>query len=220
VASGHEAIRVKWIKRLLALVLFLVLLIPARVVLADTGAGITVFANPLVTGGITDFAITYVSETQLDFSWEYVGDATHIMIRGKYGDYPENIPNGETEPSDGYQVYYGNASTASDTSINFDENPGTIYYTAWAQRDNGTWFTDIHTNFMENTTMALIASIVFIVGLSVLALWQRHIILYIIAFIGILLFGLDIAQTSWAYGISLLGLAAYMLYRGIAWFWR
>lgn len=62
--------------------------------------------------------------------------------------------------------------------------------------------------------------VLFIVGIAALSLWQRHIILYIIAFVGILLFGLDIAQTSWAWGIPTLGLAAYMLYKGIAWFWR
>lgn len=65
-----------------------------------------------------------------------------------------------------------------------------------------------------------VAEVLFIIGLSALAMWQKHITLYFIAFIGVLLFGLDYAQTSWAWGIPLIGLAIYMLYKGIAWFWR
>lgn len=64
------------------------------------------------------------------------------------------------------------------------------------------------------------AEAIFIIGLSALALWQRHIILYIGAFLCLMLFGLDLAQTSWMWGFGPLFLAGYMLYLSIAYWFR
>ena len=106
------------------------------VLAANPTVGITVTA---VSGGITDFTIEYISETQLDITWGYSGDAVNVMIRAKYGEFPANIPDALTEPSDGYLVYYGNGVATSDTSMDFDENPGPLYYRAWAEDAGGNW---------------------------------------------------------------------------------
>jgi hypothetical protein len=154
---------------LVARILFIlgVVCLPASSALAGVGEEITIVANPLVTGGIANFTITYISETQLDFDWGYTGDATHIMIRGKYGDYPANITDPWTDPSDGYLVYYGVDTSASDTSMDFDANPGPIYYSAWAQKDNGMWYMDMESGWEESAIVTLIALILLALGLMI-----------------------------------------------------
>lgn len=129
------------------------------VALADVSVSITVTATPIITGGITDFIITYVSDTQLDLSWTLIGDAVKIMIRGKYGAYPADIPNENTTPTDGYLVYYGSGSSVSDTTMNFDENAGILYYKAWAQRADGTWHMVTSTGNKESLEVILLSFI-------------------------------------------------------------
>ena len=65
-----------------------------------------------------------------------------------------------------------------------------------------------------------ISEVLFVVGTSVVAIWKDHVILYIGAFVGALLLGLNICQTSWAMGIPVLCLAGYMIFRVVNKFWR
>jgi len=97
----------------------------------------------------------------LDFTWGYSGNTTQIMIRGKYGSYPANIADNLTQPSDGYLVYYGANTTASDTSMDFDQNPGAIYYRAWGQKNDGTWDTSPDSGWKESAIMTLIGLFLF-----------------------------------------------------------
>lgn len=57
-------------------------------------------------------------------------------------------------------------------------------------------------------------------GISAVTLWQRHIILYIGAFVSLLLIGLHFAQTSWLQGLPVLFIAGYMLWESIAYWFR
>ncbi len=152
-----------WIIVLLTLVVF------PTAVLADDSASVVVTMVPF-TGGITNFTITYVSDTRIDFSWGFGGDATKIMIRGKYGGYPNDIPDENTTPSDGYLVYYGDAVSASDTSMDFDQNPGALYYKAWAQRADDTWHTDFESGWKESARMQLAVLVGLAALLTILAL--------------------------------------------------
>jgi hypothetical protein len=201
---------------LVVLIILIMALLPVTPVLANS-VNITVTAKPHVTGGITNFTIIYVSDTQLDFTWSLFGEATKIMIRGKYGGYPDNIPDPSTEPSDGYLVYYGDATSCSDTSMDFDENPGPIYYTAWAQKDDGMWYTDIQTGWKESAVLTTIAFIVLALGVSGVAIWRKHLLLYLAAFIGLILIAYHLFDTSVLLGIPLYLVSGYMLWEFVVW---
>jgi len=101
-------------------------------VLADDHADVQVIAVPDMGDYISSFTVTYVSDTQVDLEWTYGAAVTNVMVRAKYGSAPTGI-------SDGYLVYYGNALLASDTSMNFDENAGIIYYRIWGETTPGVY---------------------------------------------------------------------------------
>lgn len=165
--------------RCLLVVMIVVWLLAPVSVFAATTADVTVTATPLVTSGILDFTITYVSETQLDFSWSYGANTTDIMIRGKWGDYPDDIPNVNTEPSDGFLIYSGNGTS---TSWYFDENISTLYIKAWGQNDDDTWQVDTsNTTGFKETTMVLLAFLAFSGVMSFLALRSSYWILKFLA---------------------------------------
>lgn len=167
----------KWII-ILPIIILIVLLWATPVLAVDPDYEVvTIYATPGASGGITGFTITYISDTQLDLNWGFAGDAINVMIRAKYGAYPANIPDIFTEPSDGYLVYSGNATSVSDTSMNFDQNPGILYYVAWAQKADGTWFTDIHTGWKESKEVILIALILLCAVVSYFSLRSSNILL-------------------------------------------
>jgi hypothetical protein len=163
-----------------SVVLIVIGLLLPYVVYADVSVHITVTAVPKITGGISNFIVTYVNDKHLDLSWTLTGAAVKIMIRGKYGSYPADIPNEHTAPSDGYLVYYGNAGSCSDTIVNLDDpgdanisdtsdTPFTIYYKAWAQKGGGTWFVSTSTGSEESRTLTFLAFVVLALGLMIAA---------------------------------------------------
>jgi len=129
------------LKKIVAIVVIAILILLPLSASASPVAVVTIVGVPGSAGGISNFTITYTSDTQLDLAWTLYGDAVNIMIRGKYKSYPADIPDQNTTPSDGYLVYYGSASAVSDTSMDFSQNVGPIYYKAWAQKADGTWYT-------------------------------------------------------------------------------
>lgn len=148
---------IKKLVRILAIIV--IVLTQATPVLGAEIAQVNITAIPMITGGIFNFVITYVSDQRLDITWSTSADVSNTMIRGKYGSYPDDIPDEDTTPSDGYLVYYGNGHSASDTSVDFDENAGTLYYKAWAQRADGTWYINTSSGEQESAIMTLIAII-------------------------------------------------------------
>ena len=159
----------------LLVVVFLALL-PMSPVLASDTAGVTI--NMRFSGGILSFVVTYVSNTEADFTWQLDPSttATNIMIRGEYNRYPSDIPNDTTAPSDGYLVYYGDGigvTTAIDNSLNQSDNLATLYYKAWAQKADGTWFTITTTSSRESVIMLFIAFVVIALGLTIAAFMAK-----------------------------------------------
>ncbi len=66
-----------------------------------------------------------------------------------------------------------------------------------------------------------VAEVALYIGLAVLALVGRHHILNIAAFVGLLLWGLGIADTSLVSGIVIIMVGGYFLYRSFElWFGR
>ena len=157
------------IRKCLRLIVSLIaaLIVSGTPVLAAEVQDITVTATPLITSGILNFTITYVSDTRLDFDWAYSSGVNKIMIRGKYGGYPNDIPDENTTPSDGYLIYYGSGTSTSDTSVNFDESTGALYVKAWGQRPDGTWETQTSSGFEESAVLTLIALIMLSLGFTV-----------------------------------------------------
>lgn len=150
----------KWIVWPLRIIVVLgLILAPVGTALASGVADVTLFATPLFTNGILTFTITYVSETQLRLDWTVGANVTNVMVRAKYGQYPANIGSNATAPSDGYLVYYGSALSANDTSMDFDQNAGPIYYRAWAQLSDGSWVTSPMQGWKESAILTLLAVI-------------------------------------------------------------
>jgi hypothetical protein len=147
------------------LVVIYIIMIPSGTALADTQITINVTADPLISVGIYDFRIIYISDQQLDFEWGFSAGTSNIMIRGEYGEYPDNIVDVNTAPSDGYLIYYGNNTTASDTSMDFDLNPGPLYIRAWAQNIDGTWIPTPSEGWKESKTLLLLAFLGLFLGL-------------------------------------------------------
>jgi len=58
-----------------------------------------------------------------------------------------------------------------------------------------------------------VAEVLLMVGLGVVALMGRHVVLYVGAFIGLLLWGFTIADTDLTTGIAVCCAAGYFLYR-------
>ena len=140
-------------------------------VLAATTAIVTIIGVPSYSGGILTFNVTYVSDTEMDLSWTYDAvTVSNVMVRAKYGSYPANPPNSSTAPSDGYLVYYGSDLSAVDTSMDMNQNAGTLYYSAWAQHPDGSWYVVASTHSEESERLVMIGMIVLALGIT-LAAW-------------------------------------------------
>lgn len=142
---------------------------------AATVEDVTVTATP--DYGITSFAIDYISETQLDLSWITAPDVVNVMVRSKYGSDLDEIPDEDTEPSDGVLVYYGSASSFSDTSMDFDQNPGQLFYKVWGQKADGKWYTGSRSAWEESAIVTLIALFIFCGILSFLGVRSNFVLL-------------------------------------------
>jgi hypothetical protein len=141
-------------------------------VYAGTSASVTINVVPLVSGGVSNFTIIPVSDKQVNMTWDKGAGTNNVMIRGKYGRYPANIPDILTAPSDGYLVYYGSDLSASDTNVNLDfddsstisdtsDTPFTIYYRIWGQNADGTWQTSTQSGSEETNVLILLSLILF-----------------------------------------------------------
>jgi len=119
--------------------------------------------------GIRTFTIVYVGDTQMDLSWTATGDVVNVMVRAQYGEDLDEIPNEDTAPSDGYLVYEGAGSSISDVSMDFDQNPGPLYYKIWGQKVDDKWYTGSYSAWEESAVMTLLGMLFFAFILSYLA---------------------------------------------------
>lgn len=160
---------IKWIRLLSVLVILVSVCLPT-VLLADS-ITIEVYAKGLY--GIQDFRVVYITDTRMDLSWMFGIPAVNVMIRAKYGSYPADITSNLTAPSDGYLVYSGNGTSISDTSMDFNTNPGPLYYKAWGQKADGSWITEALTDWKESVYVLLIGLSVLAVALTFVAIKIR-----------------------------------------------
>lgn len=142
--------------------------IPATPAQAATSADVTVTAIGYICGPPTGLILTYVSDTEIQIDWTKGVDAENTMIRSAYGRYP-------TDRNDGNLVYYGDAETASDTSVSLDETATPIYYRLFSERNDGIWNeTQYAEDFLEGIGMTLLAFIILGVGLTIAGYWMKN----------------------------------------------
>jgi hypothetical protein len=161
---------IRWIRVLAVIVMLGCLAMPLPVIASSTSVSLVVRAS----NGVEDFVILYISDTRMDLSWTLTGDAEFVMIRAKWGSYPDDITDPNTAPTDGYLVYYGNNTSVSDTSMDFDETPETLYYAAWGQKEDGTWYMGSTKDWKESVIMTLIAILGFVVAMTYFAFTKRN----------------------------------------------
>jgi hypothetical protein len=176
--------RLKWLATILGTIL--VSILPAIAVSAANPLTVTMVNTPQFTNGISSFTVTYVSDTEMDLNWtlDASSAAQNIMIRAKYGSYPANIPDENTVPTDGYLVFYGDGfatTSVIDTSMDMNQNLGTLYYTAWAQKADGTWYTTMSTNSEESKEVILIALLGLAGCLSFFSIKGKNMLLAVLA---------------------------------------
>jgi hypothetical protein len=97
-----------------------------------------------------------------------VGDVDKVMVRAKYGSDLAEIPDENTEPSDGYLVYYGDAASATHW-LNMETMSVPVYFKIWGQRADTTWYTGSKYGLTGGETMILIGMFIFAGILSFLA---------------------------------------------------
>lgn len=180
--------------------------------LADSSEGVVVTATGYIAGAPVNFTVTYISDYEVGLSWTKGEYAERTLIRATIGRMPENS-------EDGYLVYYGDGESVTDTALNLDEIATLVYYRAWSENSKGV-LEDIGADgSVGGIGMTLIAEAIFILGLSGLAMWRKNIILYTGSFLCLLLFGLNLCETSWMWGLGPLFLAAFMMYQSIQYWW-
>jgi hypothetical protein len=160
--------------RCLAVLFILAISLMPLGVMAAGSVTVVITATPMFSAGITSFTVTYIEDAQMDLDWTVDATVDLVMIRSSYNGYPADIPDEDTAPSDGNLVYYGDLLHFSDTSMNFDENLGTIYYKAWAQKPDGHWYVATSTGSKESEVVTLILLFGFGVVLSYIAIRTKE----------------------------------------------
>lgn len=111
-------------------------------------------------------------------SWDNPPTSVVTEIRAKFG----SIPLSQT---DGYQVYYGPGTTATDTGVMLDENVSEIYYVAYAKNSVDIWSSPVSDIFKGGPMLLIIVVLAFL-GL---AFWRQTRTLKIVAGLLAIVFG-------------------------------
>ena len=122
----------KWLRIILAALVPVLLLLAPLPVFADSTATVTITAVGYIVEAPGGFTLTYVSDYEVEISWTKGTDAENTMVRAAVGRMP-------TSRTDGYLIYYGNGTSATDWSNNLDTLDAAVYYRAWSQNAEGLW---------------------------------------------------------------------------------
>ncbi len=119
--------KLKWIAPLIAVILSL---FPVPI-MAGTSADVLITATGVIVMAPGGFTLTYVSDYEVGIDWIPAVGSTNTMVRAAVGRYPTSI-------TDGYLIYYGDGSSATDTGVSLDETAASVYYRAWSEK-SGAW---------------------------------------------------------------------------------
>lgn len=119
----------RWLKLSVLLVLLFPLFMPLKAKAAT--ADVVITAQGIVVAAPGDFTLTYITDYEVGISWTKPPLAVNTMVRVAYGRQPTSI-------TDGYQVYYGVGTSATDNATSLAA-PDITFYAAWSQRADGLW---------------------------------------------------------------------------------
>ena len=162
--------------RLSAVIVALVLLvlpftILSGVALADTSAEVVVTATGYICESPGGFTVVYISDYEVGLSWVKGADAENTMVRACIGRFPESR-------ADGYEVYYGTGTSATDW-VNMETLSVPIYYQAFSQNVGGVWEEGgSEPGFVEGISLILIGFIILALGLTIAAFAMKKGALY------------------------------------------
>lgn len=135
-------------KKLLILLGALFALLPVPVS-AGTSANVVITATGVVIAAPGGFTLTYITDYEVGIDWTKAPGAVNTMVRAAVGRYPSST-------TDGYLVYYGNGTSATDTGVSLDETPAAVYYRAWSENVNGIFSPVWAEGTMEGAGMMLL----------------------------------------------------------------
>jgi hypothetical protein len=153
-------------KRLLVLtflIIGLILSFPTEVK-AETSTHVTVIAYGYIAGSPGGFAITYISDWEVELAWTPGNGSAETMVRAAFGRQPTSI-------TDGYLVYSGSNSSCIDTAVSLT-NSEPVYYSAWAKSPEGvysTLYSSGNTEGLMSASFLFIGWIILSLGLTFLA---------------------------------------------------
>lgn len=131
------------------------LLLPAPALAKDLDAGAV--SGGAVSGNLT---LTRISGHEVGITWEMPDTANKTMVRACYSRYPATR-------EDGYLVYYGEGTSASDNTVNFEALLTSIHYRAWSANATGDWLPLYLEGEIGGISVTFIAFIVLAVGLMI-----------------------------------------------------
>jgi len=94
--------------------------------------------------GPSSFTAAAISDSQIDLTWVMGDGAGRTMVRGKTGGYPADY-------SDGYEVYFGIGTGASDTGLSDNT---TYYYRAWSEKTGSQQWSNTYASATATTNAA------------------------------------------------------------------
>jgi hypothetical protein len=163
----------KWLTIIFtALAIGIAAIIPTKVHAVNPVVHITVYAY--IVGTPSGLTLTYVSDYEIAISWTKGVDAENTMVRGAIGRMP-------TSKTDGYEVYYGTGTVATDW-VNIGQS-APLYYKAYSQRLDGKWEpigTSGVANFMSMSYL-WIGLVVLALVLSITSLLKKHMIMSLLS---------------------------------------
>ena len=114
----------------LVVLLGVLLLLPTTSALAGSPE-VTITVSAWTIGYPSNFTLTYISDSQVDLAWTKAVGTENTLIRAASGHVP-------VDRTDGYQVYYGDGESHSDTALTL-ASPEIVYYRAWGETAGGSW---------------------------------------------------------------------------------
>lgn len=130
----------------------------------------TIDTSFVVLSAPTGLTLSLISSNEVLITWTMGLGACNSMVRGAVGRTP-------TDRSDGYLVYYGNATSTTDW-VNTDSD--VVYYRVWSQGCSGTWEAEGISDSIGGSTIMMIGLIVLVVVLTVLAFVLKNPILHLV----------------------------------------
>lgn len=157
-------------RRLILLCLYVIMLglaiCPASVAYAGSSDSVVVTASGYVEDmAPIDFTVTYISDYEIQLTWVNPPSTNTTEVRAAIGRLP-------TSRNDGYIVYSGNGTMATDW-VNLVTVDDAVYYAAWRMNDAGTWSTTPATGDTRGVSMTLIGLAAIALVLSTLGYRYR-----------------------------------------------